>query len=68
MQRVDSGFRHDAHLPAGPPPIFDRVGVGQKVELAHCVDAQQILADSAGRVRKLAGAAELNAVQQEHVL
>jgi len=65
VQRVGPRFRDDADLSAGALPVFGGIGIRQEVELADRVDAQQILADTAGRVRKLAAAAQFDSVQQE---
>ena len=49
-------------------PYSARIGVGEDVEFAHRVDAQQIAADAAGRDRELARPGVFDAVQQHQVV
>ena len=68
VQRVGSGLRHHADLRAGALAVFGAVGVGEDVEFAHGVDAQQFAADAAGRDGELARSGVFDAVQQDQIV
>src|ERR1019366_321979 len=68
VERVGSGARDDADLRSGALSIFGGVGIGEDVELADGVDAQQFAARAAGRDGKLARAGVFDAIQQEQVV
>ncbi len=55
-------------LRAGPLAVFGGVGVGEDIELADGVDAQQFAADAAWRDRQLAGSGVFDAVQEKQIL
>lgn len=68
MQLIDPRGRDNADLGAGAFAVFGAVGVGDDVELADCVDAQQLPTSAAGRVIDDRSAGLLDAVQQEQIL
>ncbi len=63
-----AGLGDDQHLRAGPLAVFGAVGIGEQVEFAHRVDAQQLLAGAAGLHVVFRRAGEFDAVQQEQIL
>ena len=50
MQLIGTRGGDDAHLSAGPLAILDAIGVGDDVELADGIDAEQLAAGAAGSV------------------
>ncbi len=68
VQLIGPGLRDCADLRAGAFSVLGAVGVGEDVEFADGVDAEQIAADAAGRDGELAGAGVFDAVQQEQIL
>ena len=68
VQLIGSGLRDDENLCAGAFAIFGAVGIGEHVEFADCVDAEQLLAGAAGLHVVFRRAGEFDAVQQEEIL
>ncbi len=66
--RVGSGLSH--HITCAPESfaILRGIGVREDVELAHCIDPQELPAHPAGRNRELAGSRVFNAVHEEDIL
>ena len=68
MKIVASGLSHDQHLRPRPLSVLGAIRIAQHVELAHGVDAQQLLAGAARLHIVLGRAGELDAVEQEQIL
>jgi len=49
VQAVGAGLCDDRYLSSRPLPIFGAVSVFQDVELANCINSQQLPADAPGR-------------------
>ena len=68
VQLIGARLGHDGYLRARPLAVFGAIGVAQYIELAHRLDAQQVLARAARLHVVLRSAGELHAVQQKQVL
>src|SRR3569833_1073485 len=68
MDLIGSTCGHDADLGTGALSICRAIGVRDYVELAHCVNAQQLTARSAGGDVGERGSCVLNSVEEEVII
>ena len=68
MQGISAGLRDYADLRTGAFAVFGGIGVGEDIEFADRVDAQQFSADAAGGDAELAGAGVFDAVEEDDVI
>ncbi len=65
---IGAGGGDDADLRAVALAVAGAVGVGCHVELAHCIDAEQLAAGAAGRDVDERSAGVFNAIEQEEIV
>ena len=65
---IGAGGGDDADLRAVALAVGGAVGVGDHVEFAHCVDAEQLAAGAAGRDVDERGAGVFDAVEEEEIV
>ena len=68
VQAIAAGGRDDADLRAGALAVFGAVGVGDHVEFAHPVHAQQLAAGASRGIVDHRSAGKFHPVQQEEIL